>query len=165
MKIKILVMDVDGTLTDGGIYIGNQGEIMKRFNVKDGYAIHDILPKEGILPVILTGRHSEIVNFRSAEIGIDYVIQSSGNKGKDLQEICERLGVSLREVAYIGDDLNDMEAMKLSGIRGCPADATEDIINICEFVSKKNGGHGAVRDFVEWIIMYSDNMNTSDISM
>ena len=151
MKIKALVMDVDGTLTDGGLYIGSQGEIMKRFHVKDGYGIHNMLPQMGIIPIILTGRNSEIVLERCRELDINKVIQGSTDKVKDMKALLEAEDISLNEVAYIGDDLNDLECMKLVKVRGCPKDAANEVKEICEYVSAYTGGNGAVRDFIEWI--------------
>lgn len=151
MKIKALVMDVDGTLTDGGIYMGENGEVMKRFDVKDGYAIHNMLPEMGIVPIIITGRTSKIVENRCKELEIREFIQGSSDKVSDLLTIIERLHINLGEVAFIGDDLNDLEAMKIVGVRGCPCNAVKGIRDICEYVSPHTGGNGAVRDFVEWI--------------
>lgn len=151
MKIKALIMDVDGTLTDGSIYVGNQGEVMKRFDVRDGYAIHNILPLLGITPIIITGRTSAIVANRCKELGITELVQGSLCKVEDMRSILARLGITLEETAYIGDDLPDKECMELVGICGCPTDAIEEIKNICDFVSSKKGGDGAVRDFIEWI--------------
>lgn len=150
--MKLLVMDVDGTLTDGKIYIGSKGEEFKSFNVKDGYAINEILHKNGIKTAIITGRESEIVNIRARELSIDYVYQNVSDKVETLKQIVELYGISIEEVAYIGDDLNDFEAMKKCGITGCPADAVDEIKKISDYVSKYNGGEGAVRDFIEWII-------------
>lgn len=150
-KIKVLVMDVDGTLTDGGIYIGEDGEIMKRFHVKDGYAICEMLPQMGIKPVIITGRTSKILEKRCEELKIEYLFQGSRNKVKDMKQVIEDMGICLDFVAYIGDDLNDYAAMKLVGVRGCPADAAIEIKDISDCVTKARGGNGAVREFVEWI--------------
>mgnify|MGYP002675775898 FL=1 len=150
--MKLLVMDVDGTLTDGKIYIGSKGEEFKSFNVKDGYAINEMLHKKGIKTAIITGRESEIVNIRARELSIDCVYQNVSDKVETLKQIVELYGISIDEVAYIGDDLNDFEAMKKCGITGCPADAVDEIKKISNYVSKYNGGEGAVRDFIEWII-------------
>lgn len=150
-RIKLLVMDVDGTLTDGGIYMGDKGELFKRFNIKDGYAIRHMLPKMGIEPVILTGRESEIVNNRCLELGIKRIYQASRDKADSLKQISEDTGIGSEGMAYIGDDLNDLPAMRMAVIRGCPSDAVKEIKEICEFVSKSNGGYGAVREFIEWI--------------
>ena len=128
--MKLLVMDVDGTLTDGKIYIGSKGEEFKSFNVKDGYAINEMLHKNGIKTAIITGRESEIVNIRARELSIDCVYQNVSDKVETLKQIVELYGISIEEVAYIGDDLNDFEAMKKCGITGCPADAVDEIKNI-----------------------------------
>ena len=144
-------MDVDGTLTDGKIYMGTSGEFCKTFNIKDGYGIHDILIPAGITPVIMTGRRSEIVLNRCKELGITEVYQDISNKTEQLQFIVEDLST----VAYIGDDLNDYSCMlsikNAGGLIGCPKDADKKIIKIVNYVAKHNGGNGAVRDFIEWI--------------
>lgn len=149
--IKYLVMDVDGTLTDGRIYISPSGESMKAFNIKDGYGIHDILIPSGTIPVIITGRTSDIVLNRCKELGITEVYQGIKDKVAKLNEIVS----DFSSVAYIGDDLNDfacMTAVKTAGgAIGCPADAVDKVKDIADFVAAHNGGDGAVRDFIEWI--------------
>ena len=152
MQIRALIMDVDGTLTDGGIYIDNSGNSLKRFNVKDGYAIRNILPKYNIIPIIITGKQSNIVDIRCKELGIDYCIQNSSDKVKDLVSLTQKLDLNIDDIAYIGDDLNDLEVMKIVGLKGCPSDASQQIKDICNYVCKKDGGNGAVREFIEWII-------------
>lgn len=156
-KVRILVMDVDGTLTDGKIYMGESGELMKAFSIKDGFAIHDLLPQHNIIPVILTGRSSKIIENRARELGISHVIQGSTNKVEALQKLSEEIGCSLSEVAYIGDDLGDYDVMKLCGKKGCPNDAVASVRDICDFVSLYNGGDGAVREFAEWVILYNED--------
>ena len=151
-KIKALIMDVDGTLTDGGIYMGQDGEEMKRFNVKDGYAIHNILPKYNVIPVIITGRKSRIVENRCKELGIKRVVQGSINKVEDMLQILKQERIELEETAYIGDDLNDYECMQMVGVRGCPNDAVKEIKEISDYIATAIGGNGAVREFIEWII-------------
>lgn len=150
--IKYLVMDVDGTLTDGKIYMGKDSEMMKAFNIKDGCGIHDILLPAGILPIIITGRNSKIVENRCEEVGIKHIYQGVSNKVDILQEIVD----DLSQVSYIGDDINDLNCMKLvkasGGIIGCPSDAADKVKKIADFVSCKNGGDGAVRDFIEWLV-------------
>lgn len=151
MKIKALIMDVDGTLTDGGIYMGENGEVMKRFDVKDGYAIHNMLPQMGIIPIIITGRTSQIVLNRCKELGIKNVVQGSKNKVEDMVKILAQEKIDLKEVAYIGDDMNDYECMQKVGLRGCPGDAVQEIKEISEYITKSTGGNGAVREFIDWI--------------
>ncbi len=152
LRIKYFVMDVDGTLTDGKIYISPLGEAMKAFNIKDGCCIHDILIPQNIIPVIITGRNSQIVSNRCNELGITKVYQGVSNKVEKLLEV----SADLSEVAYIGDDINDLSCMKAvkeaGGVVGCPADATNSIIGISDYVAEHNGGEGAVRDFIEWIV-------------
>lgn len=152
IKVKFLVMDVDGTLTDGKIYMGNDGEMMKAFSIKDGCGIHDILIPHNITPVIITGRSSKIVENRCREIGITQIYQGVTNKIETLLSITDKLD----EVAYIGDDINDLSCMKpikkAGGLIGCPSDATKQVCTIANFISEHKGGDGAVRDFIEWLI-------------
>lgn len=149
MKIKLLVMDVDGTLTDGKIYMGENGEVMKAFNVKDGYAIAHMLPELGIIPVIITGRKSKIVENRAKELGITELYQGVGNKLAQLKKVAEKYKASPEEIAYIGDDLNDLECVEFCGVTACPADAVEEIKQKVSCVCQSNGGKGAVREFIE----------------
>ena len=152
-RIKLLVMDVDGTLTDGKIYMGKDGEIMKAFDIKDGCGIKDILPSLGIEPVIITARTSRILENRCHELTISELHQGIRNKFEKLQEICRRHNVTLEEVAYIGDDILDLQCMMpikdAGGVVGCPADAVDAVKTISDFVSGKKGGCGAVRDLID----------------
>lgn len=151
-KIKYFVMDVDGTLTDGKIYMGPGGEAMKAFNIKDGCGIHDILIPNGIAPVVLTGRESAIVINRCRELGASEIRQGVRDKVQEMISIA----CDLSEVAYIGDDINDLSAMKAvkaaGGVVGAPKDSVKEVLAIADFVADHNGGNGAVRDFIDWII-------------
>lgn len=159
-NIKFLVMDVDGTLTDGKIYMGEKGELFKAFNIKDGCGIKDILPQYKILPVVITARESKIVENRCLELGIRELYQGVQNKREMLQAILkehaqrESICYSLENVAYIGDDLLDlpcMESVKTAkGLVGCPLDAAKEVVSIADFISTESGGSGAVREFIEW---------------
>lgn len=151
MKIRILVMDVDGTLTDGKIYIGSDGEMLKAFNVKDGLGISK-LRTNNIIPAIITGRESEILKRRSEELKIEELYQGEENKISKLEELVERYKCSLSEVAYIGDDENDLQCIKVCGLSGCPADAVESVKEEVDIVCTKDGGQGAVREFIEYIL-------------
>lgn len=156
-KIKYLIMDVDGTLTDGKIYMGNSGEICKAFSIKDGYGIHDIAIPAGIIPVIITGRKSDIVTIRCRELGIEKAFQGINNKMEKLKQ----LTCDFSNVAYIGDDLNDLSCMmkikEAGGIVGCPRNAAKEVLEIADFVSIYDGGDGAVREFIEWIVDEKEN--------
>ena len=155
-RIRYLVMDVDGTLTDGKVYYSASGEQMKTFDIKDGYGIHELLPSLGIIPIILTGRKSEILNRRCNELGISQVYQGVRNKIEVLLRVC----VDLSEIAYIGDDNNDLPCMRViknaSGIIACPHNASHDVKELCDYVCEKNGGDGCVREFIEWIMYGQD---------
>ncbi|MDD6155450.1 MAG: HAD hydrolase family protein [Lachnospiraceae bacterium] len=152
MVIRILVMDVDGTMTDGKIYIGPMGEMVKCFDVKDGYGIHNLLPQKNIIPVVLTGRESDIVTKRCQELEIPYVIQGSKDKVHDLGQLLEDLSLKWENVAYIGDDLNDLEIMRKVAWAACPCDAVEEVKKICHFIASKEGGKGAIRETIEFLI-------------
>ena len=150
-------MDVDGTLTNGKIWMGNEGEEYKAFDVKDGYGIAHLLPLMKITPVVITGRKSEIVERRCRELGILECHQGCVNKMKKMEEVADRFECVLDnrelypEIVYIGDDENDLECMRRCGFSACPADAVESIKEIANFVSNKNGGDGAVREVIESI--------------
>ena len=150
--IKYLFMDVDGTLTDGKIYISLNGEAMKAFNVKDGYGIHDMLIPAGIIPVVLTGRESSIVSNRCKELGITEVYQGVSDKS----EVIRNLSSQMKDVAFIGDDINDLKCMRMvkasGGIVGCPADAALQVKEIADICMQHNGGDGAIREFIEYIL-------------
>lgn len=159
--IKFLVMDVDGTLTDGKIYMSDNGEIFKVFDVKDGSGIKDILPSLNIIPVIITARNSKILENRCNDLGINYLFQGFRNKLDKLKEVIEdynkdnNTNYNLSHVAYIGDDLLDIpcleEVNKFDGISACPSDSAKDVLNISKFVCNHNGGEGAVREFIEYL--------------
>ncbi len=157
-KIKVLAMDVDGTLTDGHIYISSQGECMKAFQAKDGYGIV-MLRKAGLIPVIITGRQSQIVEFRAGELGIQHIYQNAGDKLDALQDVMEQLNVSCEEIAYIGDDLNDLPIMKKVGMVFAPADCHEDIKPYVDILLTKEGGKGAVRECTDLILQAQKAMS------
>lgn len=148
MNIKLLVMDVDGTLTDGKIYMSANGEMIKAFNIKDGYAIAR-LGEKGIIPVIITGRSSQILVNRCRELGINELHQGIDDKISKLLAICDKYQIEASNVAYIGDDLNDLECMKICGYSAAPADAVDVVLASVDYVCKHRGGEGAVREFIE----------------
>lgn len=152
MKIKMLVMDVDGTLTDGHIYVGAEGEVMKAFHVQDGYGIAHILPRFGITPVIITGRTSKIVEKRASELKIAHLHQGVADKLSKLKEVAAALAVAADEIAYIGDDVNDLDCIHYCGLTACPADAVPEVTGSVDYVCQRNGGRGAVREFMDSFI-------------
>ena len=149
MKIKMLVMDVDGTLTDGRLYIGENGEVMKAFDVRDGYAIAHFLPEAGITPVIMTNRQSKIVEQRAKELKVKELYQGIPNKLDQVKKLAKTQGLKPEEIAFIGDDLADLECMKWCGLRACPNDSVKEIKEVSDFICTHDGGRGAVREFIE----------------
>ena len=151
-KIKALIMDVDGTLTDGKVYMGASGELMKCFDIKDGYGIANLLPKAGIMPIIITGRKSDILLKRCEELIIIHVYQGVAEKRTLMKQILEELNIALTQVAYIGDDLNDMECMELVALTACPSDAVRQIKESVDYCCTCKGGNGAVREFIDYLL-------------
>jgi 3-deoxy-D-manno-octulosonate 8-phosphate phosphatase (KDO 8-P phosphatase) len=147
-NIKLLMLDVDGTLTDGKIYISNSGEEIKAFNVKDGYAIKEILPKTGIVPVIITGRKSKIVEIRANELDIKEVYQGVKSKLQIYEDLKSKYNITDENIAYIGDDFNDLIILKRIKYSACPQDAVEKVKEVCNFIMDRKGGEGAVYEFI-----------------
>jgi 3-deoxy-D-manno-octulosonate 8-phosphate phosphatase (KDO 8-P phosphatase) len=150
-EIKAVVFDVDGVLTDGGLFYGPAGEAMKRFDVKDGHAM--VLARLTGLPVcLLTARTSTIVEIRAQELKLARVFQGRREKGPAFEELCTELALPPAHVAYMGDDVNDLPALTRAGLSGCPADAVPEVRSAVHFVSTRNGGHGAAREFLELVL-------------
>ena len=150
--IKFLVIDVDGTLTDGKIYFSERGEVFKAFNVKDGLGLKEIAVNNGITPIVITARQSKFVTLRMKELGIKHVYQGVSNKLLFLKCLANELGADFSEMAYIGDDVNDLECMEACGISACPSDSVSQIKLVVDYVCKQNGGEGAVREFIDELI-------------
>ena len=154
-NIKLVVLDVDGTLTDGGIYYDSQGNEMKMFNVKDGLGIKVALTA-GLKIAILTGRKSPMVQRRAKELGITHLIEGVQQKYPTLLELAKSCEIDMKEICYIGDDWNDLQCMKNVGLRMCPSDAVKDIQQICDYTADNRGGYGAVRDCLEYLLKSRD---------
>lgn len=150
--IRVLVLDVDGTLTDGGIYYDSTGNELKKFAAKDGAGLI-IARAAGIRVVICTGRECEAVRRRAADLKITDVYQNVGRKASFLQEFFAREGYAREEIAYCGDDVNDLAAMALCGFVACPADATDLILARADYICTRRGGDGAVREAVQKILL------------
>ena len=160
--IRFFVMDVDGTLTDGKIYMGQEGELFKAFDIKDGYGVKCLLPEAGIIPVVITARKSHIVENRCQEMGVAELHQGVMNKLGALMQILNKYSSSenteytLANVAYVGDDLLDLQCMipikEAGGFVTCPNDAVEEVRSIVDYVANKNAGSGAVREIIETLV-------------
>ena len=147
-KIKYFVVDVDGTLTDSGIYYDEQGNETKKFSTRDAAGFF-VLKRYGIKTIILTGRESNSVQRRLSEMKVDYLFQNVKDKYNLLKDFMKTNNINSNEICYVGDDLNDLPPMTLCDVVACPADACKEIKLKADFISEKNGGEGAFRDIVE----------------
>ena len=150
-KIKMFITDVDGVLTDGGMYYSEKGEILKKFNTRDGMGI-EILIKNGIVPVILTKENSDIALKRADKLKIKEVYVGLEDKLKKAEELIKRYNLNFEEVVYIGDDINDIPLLKRVGFSCCPFDAVEEVKKVVNHVCKTEGGEGVVREVVDIIV-------------
>lgn len=146
--IKCLVLDVDGTMTDGGIYYDETGNEWKKFCTRDAAGIF-AARSAGIRIVVVTGRYSQATERRMKELQVDEVYQSVKDKAGFLRDFMKMNEYDQHSLGYIGDDLNDLPSMMLAGYVGCPKDACKEVKAAADFVSSIKGGHGAVRDIVE----------------
>lgn len=157
-EIKLIALDVDGVLTDGKLLIGSDGVEYKSFHVKDGMGI-SLARFHGIKVAFITGRKSEAVEIRSKELNIDYLFQGITNKVEVLYEIVALLDIHLNNVFYMGDDINDLPIIKLVGVSAAPKDAVEIIKWSVDFVSNFDGGNGAVREAIEYVLSQQADYN------
>jgi 3-deoxy-D-manno-octulosonate 8-phosphate phosphatase (KDO 8-P phosphatase) len=149
-QVKLLVCDVDGVLTDGAVIYGSGTVELKVFSVKDGLAT-TLAGWSGLPVVWLTGRASEAVARRADELGV-HVYQSARDKGAGVRRVADEHAVPLSDIAYLGDDLNDLPALRLVGLPLAVADAAPEVAAIAHFVTSAPGGHGAVREVIEYIL-------------
>ncbi|RST72609.1 HAD-IIIA family hydrolase [Siminovitchia acidinfaciens] len=152
-EIKLIVLDVDGVLTDGKLLIGSDGVEYKSFHVKDGMGI-SLARFHGIKIAMITGRKSESVHIRAKELRVDFLYEGITNKEEVLDEIVTTLNISLQNVFYMGDDINDLPVIKLVGFSAAPKDAADIVKRSVSFVSHFNGGNGAVREAIEIVLSY-----------
>jgi len=150
--IELLVLDVDGTLTDGKIIYTSNGDELKNFDVKDGLAIASWTKKLNKKIAIITGRKSKLVEKRAKELEITHLYQGVDNKDEILQNILKEENLTWNQTAGIGDDLNDFKMLQKVGLSFCVADAVSDIQELCDVVCTKKGGEGAVREMIEYIL-------------
>ena len=151
-KIKLVITDVDGVLTDGGMYYSEKGEIMKKFNAKDGMGV-ELLLQNNIKTVLLTRENSKIVKKRGLKIKAASTITGIQKKELHLETICRKFRVLPKEIAYIGDDINDIEISKLVGLSASPLDGVARFKKNVDYVCKNKGGNGAFREFTDLIII------------
>ncbi len=153
--IKMLMIDVDGVLTDGSISIGDSAEELKTFNVKDGMGIV-LARKAGIRVVFLSGRYSKTLISRAKELGVEDVYHNASDKVSVLEELMKKHSLRKEETAYIGDDINDMPVLKKVGFPCVVNDAVEEVKSVAKYTGKLNGGKGAVREIIDMILKADD---------
>ncbi len=150
-KVRFLILDVDGVLTNGGIILDNEGNEFKSFHVRDGHGIK-MLIRRGINVAIITGRHSRVVERRSHELGIKEVYQKCYDKRAAYNELKKKYNLKDEEIAYIGDDIVDIPILVRTGLAVVVSDAVEDAKRFAHYVTKSRGGHGAVREVTDLIL-------------
>jgi len=153
-NIKMLVMDVDGVLTDSFVYCDVNGLEVKRFSTRDGMGL-ELIRKMGIKTGIITKEKTDIIDFRAKKLSIDYILKGIENKLEALKNISEKAGIPLDQIAYIGDDINDMEVLKAAGFSIVPHNAEPSVVNVADYVCDSNGGSGCVREICNIILEFS----------
>ena len=155
-KIKAFVLDVDGVLTDGSLLLMEDGQMARRMNIKDGYALQ-LAIKKGYYILIISGANSDAVKLRLQKLGLNEIFMGVLNKKNKLIEFVTRHNLTSEQILYMGDDIPDQEAMQLAGLACCPADAVPEIKTISQYISPINGGHGCVRDIIEKVLKLNDH--------
>ncbi|MGI9305459.1 MAG: KdsC family phosphatase [Gammaproteobacteria bacterium] len=150
-RIRLLVLDVDGVLTDGKLYFTADGHELKAFDVKDGHGMV-MLQTSGVKIAVITGRESALVTHRMSELGIEHVLQGRKNKARALDELLDELGLEAEQAAFVGDDVVDLPAMRRAGVAIAVADAHKQVIQLADWVTVNNGGNGAAREVCEAIM-------------
>jgi len=150
-NVKIVLTDVDGTLTDGGMYYSSKGDMMKKFHVRDGMAVN-ILRRNGIFTVLVTKEKSDVVKKWAKKMNVRKIHQGIVNKEKILPRICKEYRVKPEQIVYIGDDINDISLMKAVGVSVAPADAWKKTRQVADIVTKATGGNGVLREVTDLIL-------------
>ncbi len=153
-KIKLLLLDVDGVMTDGSIILDNEGNELKRFHVRDGHGIR-MIRNAGIVVGIITGRKSKVVEIRARELGIEEVHQKVYQKSAVYEELLSKYNCTDENVAFMGDDVVDQELLKRAALTAVPADAEDAAKKLADLITTRNGGRGAVREFTDLILKSS----------
>lgn len=149
--IRLFATDVDGVLTDAGMYYAESGEELKKFNTRDGMGLK-LLQRAGLITALITMENTKLVARRGEKLAIPEVHQGVHDKVGVLRGLAERYGLTLQQVAYIGDDVNDLEALQAVGFSAAPADGIPPVLKIVDYVCKKRGGEGAVREVADLIL-------------
>lgn len=156
-KIKLVITDVDGVLTDGGLYYTAEGLVMKKYNVKDGMGAV-LLRKRGFLCGIMSTDVSPVITKRGERLKLDFTFIGISDKKSKMLELCDEYGIEAENVAFIGDDVNDIEVIESVGFAACPNDSVDEIIERSDYICKRNGGNGAFREFADLILKFNQVM-------
>lgn len=156
-KIKLVATDIDGVWTDGGMYYSETGDELKKFNTRDGMGV-ELLCKKGIRVAIMTNELTESVKRRADKLGLSLVYQGVKDKKAQIEEIMRQLGLTADEIAYIGDDINDLNALKICGLTATVSDGMAAVKAVVDYVCNKHGGEGAFREFAELILLAKGSM-------
>jgi len=149
--LKLFATDVDGVLTDAGMYYGESGEELKKFNTRDGMGIK-LLQDEGVTIAIITREQTKIVARRAKKLGITEVYQGAKDKVAVLRDLSKKFGIPFEQMAYMGDDVNDVGALQVVGYAAAPADCVDQVRQVVHYVCQKKGGEGAVREVIDMIL-------------
>lgn len=158
--IKLLLTDCDGVLTDSGVYFSARGEELKRFSIRDGMGVERLRHIASIETGIVSGENTSAVARRAAKLEIRELHMGAGDKLSVLRTVATRRHLDPSQIAYIGDDLNDLAAMKAAGLSACPADAIAEVVAAADYVCEAGGGHGAFREFAELLIAAAEDLET-----
>lgn len=158
-RVKLVIFDVDGVLTDGSLYLGDDGQEYKSFNSQDGHGMK-MLQKSGVVIGIITGRTSEVVRIRMASLGVEHVYQGKLNKLPAYEELRDKLDLSDEQVAYVGDDVVDLPIMRRVGLAIAVSDAHPFVLQHAHWQTPHKGGRGAARDVCEMVMQAQDNLQT-----
>ena len=161
INIDTFIFDVDGVLTDGKLTITNNGDMLRSMNVKDGYALKSALDA-GYKIAIISGGTNEGVRTRLKALGVEFIYLGAHNKLEQLNSFVNSCNVDLNNTLYMGDDIPDIPVLKIAGLSCCPHDAVNEVKSICNYISNKNGGKGAVRDVIEQVMKIHGKWNSFD---
>jgi YrbI family 3-deoxy-D-manno-octulosonate 8-phosphate phosphatase len=156
-QIRLFATDVDGVLTDAGMYYSESGDEWKKFNTRDGMGIK-LLQKAGLITAIVTQERTRLVARRAEKLAIPELHQGAIDKLSVIRDMAMRHGMTLRQIAYIGDDINDLESLKAVGFSASPGDGQPEVLRVVDYVCRKNGGEGAVREIVDMILQSREEL-------
>jgi len=155
-RIKLVLTDVDGVLTDGGMYYSKKGEELKKFNTRDGMGV-ELLRNAGIMTIMITKEKSLISISRAKKIKVKKILSGITNKEKEIHKISQMYDIEFSDIAYIGDDINDLKPIKICGLSATPADGHNEVKKLADYICKTKGGEGAFRELADMILLAKKN--------